>query len=53
MSSHYLEKISCPACKNEEEIILWRSINTMLDPEMKEKVRTGEVFVYNCPKYGN
>lgn len=52
MSSHYFEKISCPKCGAEVDIALWRSINTMLDPEMKEKVRTGEIFIFNCPKCG-
>ena len=49
MSKHHIEKITCPNCKTESEFVLWDSINTQLDPEMKEKVRTGEVFAFECP----
>ena len=36
----------------EGDIQIWSSINTMLDPEMKEKVRTGEAFMWECPHCG-
>lgn len=29
------------------------SINTVLDPEMYEKVRTGEAFIFTCPECGH
>lgn len=53
MSRHYVEKIICPSCKTESDFLLWDSINTCLDPEMKEKVRNGEVFKWKCPTCGN
>lgn len=52
MSKHHLAEITCPKCKNQDEFMVWESINTMLDPGMKEKVRTGEAFDYVCPKCG-
>lgn len=49
MSRHHIEKITCPNCKKESDFLLWDSINTSLNPDMKEKVRTGEAFRWNCP----
>ncbi len=49
MSKHHIEKITCPNCKAESDVVLWDSINTKLDPDMKEKVLTGEIFAWECP----
>lgn len=38
MSKHHMEKITCPSCHHEGDFEVWDSINTVLDPEMKEKV---------------
>lgn len=38
MSRHHMEKVTCPSCHHEGDFELWDSINTALDPEMKEKV---------------
>lgn len=35
MSKNHIEKIVCPKCNTESDFVLWDSINTMLDPEMK------------------
>ena len=53
MSSREFSTVTCPECGKEDEFITWRSINTMLDPEMKEKVRTGEAFTWTCPHCGH
>ena len=52
MSQKSIKKITCPDCGKEADFTLWRSINTMLDPEMKEKVRTREAFSFRCPECG-
>lgn len=52
MSRHYVDTFTCPECMQEGDIQIWSSINTMLDPEMKEKVRTGEAFMWECPHCG-
>lgn len=52
MSRHYIDTFTCPECMQEGDIQIWSSINTMLDPEMKEKVRTGEAFMWECPHCG-
>lgn len=49
MSKHHTEKITCPQCSKESDFIVWDSINTVLDPDMKEKVRSGEAFHWKCP----
>ena len=38
MSKHHIEKVTCPSCHHEGDFEVWDSINTVLDPEMKEKV---------------
>lgn len=52
MSRHFIDTFTCPECMQEGDIQIWSSINTMLDPEMKEKVRTGEAFMWECPHCG-
>ena len=53
MSKHHKETITCPQCGKDDEFLIWDSINTVIDPEMKEKVRTGEAFRWVCPHCGN
>ena len=49
---HSVEKITCPKCGKESDFMIWGSINTVLDSEMYEKVRTGETFDFHCPDFG-
>ena len=46
--------VTCPECKNESPFIIWESINTMLNPEMKPVVldRSAIFFEYRaCEKF--
>lgn len=52
MSKLHIEKITCPNCKKVSDFRVWESINTTLNPDMKEKVRTGEAFSFVCPHCG-
>ena len=52
MSKHHMEKITCPSCHHEGDFEVWDSINTVLDPEMKEKVLNQSIFLYTCPNCG-
>ena len=52
MSRHHIEKVTCPSCHHEGDFELWDSINTALDPEMKEKVLNQSIFLYTCPNCG-
>lgn len=53
MSRKFIQKITCPKCGQEGDFTVWSSINTMLDPEMKEKVKTREAFNFHCVACGN
>lgn len=53
MSRMKVEMITCPECSKESEFVVWDSINTMLDPDMKEKVITKEAFKFRCPQCGH
>ena len=52
MSKHHIEKVTCPSCHHEGDFELWDSINTALNPEMKEKVLNQSIFLYTCPSCG-
>jgi len=52
MSKHSMERIKCPHCGSEADFMIWQSINTTLDPEMKENTRNGDVFRHICKECG-
>lgn len=49
MSRYHEEKIICPSCGKEGNFLVWDSINTVINPEMKEKVRNRSAFAFICP----
>lgn len=44
--------VVCPVCENEQTITICPSVNVTTDPEMREKVITGELFEFTCDKCG-
>ncbi len=42
----------CSKCGRTTEITVYRSINTAEEPELKEKVRNGSLFLWECPHCG-
>lgn len=52
MSSFRENKITCPACQKEGSYTVWDSINVDLDPNMKQKVMDGSLFIWVCPNCG-
>ncbi len=44
--------ITCPSCQANSDFIMWESINTVLDPEMKSAVRDRSAFLFTCPNCG-
>ena len=52
MSEKRIEKIRCPKCGGEHEFTIWNRINTELDPDLREKVISGELFRTVCPSCG-
>lgn len=43
-------KFKCPKCQQEVEAISFSTINVTLNPELKEKLFSGELFVKECTK---
>lgn len=52
MSSHREITITCPKCKQDHPFVIWRSINTTLNPEMKAAVKDRSAFLFECPSCG-
>ena len=43
---------TCPKCRKESAFTIWHSVNTTLNPEMKERIIDGSAFVHVCPSCG-
>ncbi|MBQ1321303.1 MAG: CpXC domain-containing protein, partial [Solobacterium sp.] len=52
MSQTATVTITCPKCGKNHPFEIWDSVNTTLDPDMKEKVASGEIFRFTCPSCG-
>lgn len=52
MSMHEMIDVTCPVCNKNSNFRIWKSINTTLNPEMKEKVMNREAFTFTCPNCG-
>ncbi len=52
MSEVQMQEIVCPKCGRKEMFKVWDSINIMVDPDMREKVRNDEAFRFHCPDCG-
>ncbi len=42
----------CSACGERHEVEVWSRINVRENPELKEKVKDGSLFVWECPHCG-
>lgn len=42
----------CCKCGSKADVTVYRSINTADDPQLKEKVKDGSLFVWQCPECG-
>ena len=52
MSMERMEQVTCPHCGKQGTMQVWQSVNTAIDPETRELVRSGELFAYKCPSCG-
>ncbi len=41
-------EIECPECKKKQELPIWSSLNSELDPEAKEELLKGNINVFLC-----
>ncbi|MBR5683385.1 MAG: CpXC domain-containing protein [Ruminococcus sp.] len=53
MSRNHIEKLKCPKCGKEGDFTAWESISTDDAPEMKERIRNNDAFMWKCPECGN
>ena len=44
--------IVCPECDHEQTITICPSVNVTTDPEMREKVLSGDLFMFTCDQCG-
>ncbi len=52
MSLQAKENIKCPHCAHESEYEYWRMINIDINPELREKINSGELWEWTCPHCG-
>ena len=52
MSCERKISFTCPKCGKDYPFVIWKSINTTLDPEMKAKVKDRSAFLFECPSCG-
>lgn len=52
MSNGQIEKITCPKCGQEQEIMIYRSINATLDVEANDKLHRNQLFSFTCEACG-
>lgn len=43
-------KIECPSCKCESDFEVYENINTKIYPDLKEKIKSGQLFLFTCPQ---
>ena len=44
--------LQCPHCGNEQETMVYDSINVTVDPELKTKLLAAEINMFDCAKCG-
>ena len=52
MSECSKEQIKCPRCHYDSPMTVWDSINSDLNPELKEKLLDGELYHWKCEVCG-
>lgn len=53
MSKFTEKNFCCPACGANAAFRLYSSVNAAEDPELRDEVRTGRLFVRECPECGH
>jgi hypothetical protein len=47
------ETIACPACKVEQDVDVYQTINAMENPELVQKLMAGEISIFTCTACGH
>lgn len=43
-------KIECPSCKTTSDFEVYENINTKIYPDLKDQIKSGDLFLFTCPK---
>lgn len=46
------EKIACPYCGHEQDFMSYINIDVDIEPDMKEKIMSDEIFTFTCEECG-
>ncbi len=46
------EKIACPYCDHEQDFVSYVNIDVDLEPELKDKIMSDEIFTFKCSECG-
>lgn len=52
MSECTTQQITCPKCGHLQAAVIWSSINTLTDPDLRNDVLDGKIFVHKCINCG-
>ena len=52
MSEREIQRIKCPKCGGEHDFEIWTRVNTDLDPILRDRIKSGELFRTVCPICG-
>jgi hypothetical protein len=52
MSKTVIADVACPHCGGIDRMELWESINTVLNPEVRERMLQGRLFSHRCQACG-
>ena len=52
MSEREIQRIKCPKCGGEHDFEIWTRGNTDLDPILRDRIKSGELFRTVCPICG-
>lgn len=53
MSMERKESVTCPECGQEQDFIVWHSLNGDLDPEAKQRLLDETLFHFECSNCGH
>ena len=52
MAKQLIKQIDCPQCKEKADFQVWDSVNVSLNSALKEKIKNGTFFDWQCPHCG-
>lgn len=53
MSMEAKETVTCPECGQEQDFIVWHSLNGDIDPKAKQQLLDGTLFRFECKNCGH